>query len=105
MAGIQDGKVAIVTGGSANLGKLFAESLADDGANIVVAYNGAHRADEAAQVVSDLEGRGVRDLRIDRERVVVLLLGRLGRISSCGRLLPRWRTMGALLTSSLRRWR
>jgi NAD(P)-dependent dehydrogenase (short-subunit alcohol dehydrogenase family) len=60
MTGIQSGKVAVVTGGSANLGKLFAESLASDGANVVVHYNGARRDDEAAKVVADLETRGVK---------------------------------------------
>jgi NAD(P)-dependent dehydrogenase (short-subunit alcohol dehydrogenase family) len=59
MTGIQDGRVAIVTGGTANLGKLFAEALADDGADIVAHYHGADRADEAAQAVSELENRGV----------------------------------------------
>ena len=59
MAGCQTGKVAIVTGGSANLGRLFAESLASDGANLVVHYHGTHRAGEAQGVVNDLKGRGV----------------------------------------------
>ena len=40
MTGNQTGKVAIVTGGSANLGQLSAQSLASDGANVVVHYNG-----------------------------------------------------------------
>src|SRR5580704_14455023 len=52
-------RVAIVTGGTANLGKLFAESLAGDGVNLVVHYNSPHRAQEAADVVNELEGRGV----------------------------------------------
>src|SRR5215207_4625357 len=55
-----NGKVAIVTGSSANLGKLFAETLADDGAAVMVHYNSPSRADEAAAVVKDLESRGVR---------------------------------------------
>ena len=58
MSATQSGKVAIVTGGTANIGKLFSESLADDGANVVVHYNSAHRADEAAAVVKDLQARG-----------------------------------------------
>jgi NAD(P)-dependent dehydrogenase (short-subunit alcohol dehydrogenase family) len=52
-------RVAIVTGGTANLGKLFAESLAGDGVNLVVHYNSPHRAQEAADVVNELEGLGV----------------------------------------------
>ena len=53
------GKVAIVTGGSANLGKLFSEALADDGASVAVHFNGPGRQPEADKVVADLEGRGV----------------------------------------------
>src|ERR1700689_2198826 len=52
-------RVAIVTGGTANLGKLFAESLAGDGVNLVVHYNSPHRAQEAADVVNELEELGV----------------------------------------------
>lgn len=55
----QSGKVAIVTGGTANLGKLFAESLAGAGANLMVHYNSPRRADEAKAVVGELEGFGV----------------------------------------------
>ena len=70
-----DGRVAIVTGGTANLGKLFAESLARDGVNIVAHYNSASRADEAAAVASsskarrrgdDAPGRPHRRLEIGR---------------------------------------
>jgi NAD(P)-dependent dehydrogenase (short-subunit alcohol dehydrogenase family) len=53
------GKVAVVTGGTANLGKLFVESLARDGANVVAHYNSPGRADEAATVVDGLEALGV----------------------------------------------
>jgi len=59
MTGTQAGRVAIVTGGTANIGKLFSESLADDGANVVVHYNNGSRAEEAAAVVKRLEARGV----------------------------------------------
>jgi NAD(P)-dependent dehydrogenase (short-subunit alcohol dehydrogenase family) len=59
MTGTQTGKVAIVTGGSANLGKLFSESLASDGADVVVHYNGEERRNEADGVVGELESRGV----------------------------------------------
>jgi NAD(P)-dependent dehydrogenase (short-subunit alcohol dehydrogenase family) len=44
------------------MGRLFAESLASDGADVVVHYNGSSRGDEAGQVVADLESRGVRAL-------------------------------------------
>lgn len=56
----RNGHVAIVTGGSANLGKLFAEALADDGVDVVVHYNSPGRADEAAGLVAELEGLGVK---------------------------------------------
>jgi NAD(P)-dependent dehydrogenase (short-subunit alcohol dehydrogenase family) len=39
MPGPQHGKVAIITGGTANMGRMFAQSLASDGANVVVHYN------------------------------------------------------------------
>jgi NAD(P)-dependent dehydrogenase (short-subunit alcohol dehydrogenase family) len=52
------GKVAVVTGGTANIGKLFARALADDGADVFVHYNSARRADEAQTVVGELTERG-----------------------------------------------
>jgi NAD(P)-dependent dehydrogenase (short-subunit alcohol dehydrogenase family) len=59
MTGTLSGKVAIVTGGTANLGSLFAKALADDGASIVVHYNSPRREQEAADAVADLKNRGV----------------------------------------------
>lgn len=58
MSGVLDGKVAIVTGASANLGRLFAEALADDGAKIVMHYNSASKQDEAAQVAQGIRDHG-----------------------------------------------
>jgi NAD(P)-dependent dehydrogenase (short-subunit alcohol dehydrogenase family) len=55
----QAGKVAIVTGGTANLGRLFAESLAGEGADVMVHYNSSGREREATSVVSELEALGV----------------------------------------------
>lgn len=60
MPGPQHGKVAIVTGGTANMGRLFAHSLAADGADVVVHYNSAKRADEATDTVNELEALGVQ---------------------------------------------
>lgn len=60
MSKTQSGKVAIVTGGTANLGKLFAECLADDGADVVVHYNSPRRTEEAEKTVAELEARGVK---------------------------------------------
>jgi NAD(P)-dependent dehydrogenase (short-subunit alcohol dehydrogenase family) len=87
MTGSQTGKVAIVTGGSANLGKLFAESLASDGANVVVHYNSPRRADEAQGVVNDLKATGVEaiahqgDLTSNSEiaRLIDATIDRFGR--------------------------
>jgi len=59
MPGTQSGKVAIVTGGTANLGRLFARSLARDGANVMVHYNSAERRGEADETVAELQGLGV----------------------------------------------
>ncbi|MCW2523394.1 MAG: Short-chain dehydrogenase [Frankiales bacterium] len=59
MTGIQTGKVAIVTGGSANIGKLFSHALAGDGANVVVHYNSRKRESEANDVVNEVKGLGV----------------------------------------------
>lgn len=58
MTGSLTGKVAIVTGGSANLGKLFSQSLASDGASVVVHYKDANRAGEAQDVINDLKESG-----------------------------------------------
>jgi NAD(P)-dependent dehydrogenase (short-subunit alcohol dehydrogenase family) len=53
-------RVAIVTGGTANLGKLFSQALAGDGVNVMVHYNSPGREDEAAAVVSELQANGVQ---------------------------------------------
>jgi NAD(P)-dependent dehydrogenase (short-subunit alcohol dehydrogenase family) len=55
----QHGKVAIVTGGTANLGRLFAGALAEDGANIMLHYNSPGRGDEAQGAIDDLTELGV----------------------------------------------
>lgn len=58
MTGTQTGRTAIVTGGTANLGRLFARCLAGDGANVVVHYNSPRRAQEAEDTVAELEALG-----------------------------------------------
>lgn len=77
MPGTQSGKVAIVTGGSDNLGKLFVEQLADDGANIVVHYNSARRADQAAAVVAELQQRGVEAIAVQGDLTDLAQITRL----------------------------
>ena len=47
-----DGRVAIITGGSAGIGRATAHSLADAGANVVVA---ARRSEKLRNVVTELE--------------------------------------------------
>jgi KR domain len=46
-------------GGTANLRRLFAESLAADGANVMVHYESPRRAQEASEVIDRLESLGV----------------------------------------------
>jgi NAD(P)-dependent dehydrogenase (short-subunit alcohol dehydrogenase family) len=52
------GKVALVTGGSRGLGAATARSLADAGADVAITY--ATSAGQAAQVVKELEDKGVQ---------------------------------------------
>jgi len=42
-----DGKVAIVTGASRNLGRAFSEMLGTEGASVVVHYNNPNKKSEA----------------------------------------------------------
>jgi NAD(P)-dependent dehydrogenase (short-subunit alcohol dehydrogenase family) len=62
MTGKLAGKVAIVTGGTANIGRLFTEALATDGADVVVHYNSPRRSAEADTVVGRLKEIGVEAL-------------------------------------------
>ncbi|XGW00907.1 MAG: SDR family oxidoreductase (plasmid) [Leptolyngbya sp. BL-A-14] len=58
MSNSLNGKVAIITGASANLGKLFAEALAADGAKVVIHYNSATKQDEAEKVAQGIAESG-----------------------------------------------
>jgi NAD(P)-dependent dehydrogenase (short-subunit alcohol dehydrogenase family) len=71
------GRVAIVTGGTANLGKLFVEALARDGVNVVVHYNSRRRKDEAASVVNELHGLGVEAMSHQADLTEVTQITRL----------------------------
>ena len=50
-----EGRSAVVTGGSRGIGRAIALRLADVGANVALTYR--ERADEAAQVVRDIEAK------------------------------------------------
>jgi NAD(P)-dependent dehydrogenase (short-subunit alcohol dehydrogenase family) len=50
--------VALVTGGSRNIGRHTALALGRSGADVVITYR--ERADAAAEVVAELQGQGVR---------------------------------------------
>lgn len=54
----QEGKVAVVCGGSANLGRMFAEQLAADGAKVVIHFNSANKRSEAERVRGMILERG-----------------------------------------------
>lgn len=53
-----NGKTALVTGGSRNIGRLTALELAAKGADVIVTYNS--QADAAAEVVAEIEAAGQR---------------------------------------------
>lgn len=52
-----EGKVALITGGTSNLGAEVARELAKDGANLAVHYNGPSSKDEAVRLVFELKHR------------------------------------------------
>ena len=60
-----NGKVAIVTGGAMGLGKAMAESLAQAGADIVIADIKLDLAQETAKAIADNEGVKTTALKVD----------------------------------------
>lgn len=57
-----DGKVALVTGAAKRTGRTIALALADAGADLLIHYNAS--ADEAGEVVGEVERRGRRALAL-----------------------------------------
>ncbi|MFI4964366.1 MAG: SDR family NAD(P)-dependent oxidoreductase [Caulobacterales bacterium] len=51
------GKVALVTGGTRGIGRFIAEAFADEGADVAIC---ARNAEQVAETVKALEGRGVK---------------------------------------------
>ena len=58
------GKRALVTGASRGIGAAIAVMLADRGADVAITYESS--ADKAANVVSEIEGRGRKALALER---------------------------------------
>jgi NAD(P)-dependent dehydrogenase (short-subunit alcohol dehydrogenase family) len=69
------GQVALVTGGSRGLGAATARSLADSGANVAITY--VSSAGQAADVVKDLESRGVDAAAFQNDQADTTLAPRL----------------------------
>jgi len=59
------GRNAVVTGGSRGIGRAIALRLAEAGANVALTYR--ERADEAAQVVRDIESKGRRAVALQMD--------------------------------------
>src|ERR687888_1035847 len=53
-----DGKVAIVTGASRNLGRAFSEMLGTEGASVVVHYNDPNKKSEADDTAAKIQENG-----------------------------------------------
>ena len=58
-------KLAIVTGGAGQLGRVMCRTLADGGADVVINYRSS--ASKAAELVSELQGKGVRALAVQAD--------------------------------------
>ena len=59
------GRVAIVTGGGAGLGRVFADALAEAGASVVVCGRNAERCEQAAAEIAEVHGVSAIGMRCD----------------------------------------
>jgi 3-oxoacyl-[acyl-carrier protein] reductase len=59
------GHLALVTGGSGQLGRVICRTLGDCGADVVVNYH--HNAHKAHELVTELHGKGVRALAVQAD--------------------------------------
>ena len=81
-----DDKVAIITGASKGLGRVFAEALASVGADVVMTSRNQDEVEEAAGEVAEATGRKTLGLQIDVsqgdqvEAMVAQTLSELGKV-------------------------